>query len=164
MRANRKWHTTGDRPSGYPNGADMGRFFVLRVYPGGRYDVSIEPWVTDTDFSNGNGLITPAHFSYWGTGRLVGWQPLPPPITEDPTDWLSEYRGDDNPDESGVYLCTVTRDNKRFGVKGVYWDSRTARWSTGDLWAEEEVLAWRAYPDVPADMTRAHPIKTMAMA
>ena len=150
MRANKKWHTTGDRPSGYPNGADMERLFVLRVYPGGRYDVSIEPWVTDTDFSNGNGLITPAHFSYWGTGRLVGWQPLPPPITEDPTDWLSEYRGDDKPDESGMYLCTTSRDNRRFDVKEVYWDSKQARWSPGNLREGDEVLAWRKHPRISA--------------
>ena len=151
MKANRKWHSTGDLPSEYPDGADMERYLVMRRYPDGRYDVNIEPWILATDFS-GDGQITPAHFSYWGPGRLVGWQPLPLPITDEPVGWQSEYRGDDNPSESGTYLCTTTRDNRRFDVKPAYWNSTKARWSPGTLREGEEVVAWRNYPNIPSSM------------
>jgi hypothetical protein len=151
MKPNKKWHTTGYAPSEYPDSTrDLVQYLVLRNHSGDRLDIHIERWVTDTDFSNGKGSITPAHFPHQGDGRLIGWQPLPQPITDDPTGWMSEYRGDDDPDEAGMYLCTTTRDNKRFDVKEVYWDSIKARWSPGTLREGEEVLAWRKYPKIPA--------------
>lgn len=155
MRPNKKWHTTGNHPSDYPDprGTALVHYFTLRRHSGGRYVVNIEPWVTDTDFSNGNGQITPAHFSYWGNGKLIGWQPLPRPMTEVSVGWVCEYRGDDCPGNEGWYLCTTTRDNRRFSIKGAYWDRQKARWLY--LWEGEDVIAWRNYPGVPSDMARS---------
>jgi len=138
------WHTDGNQPIDYPDQEqDMVRYFVLRYYPERGYDVSIEPWVCDTDFQ-GRGIITPAHFSAYTSGKLIGWQPLPPPVSEDAAGWRSEYRGDENPKKDGVYVCTTTCDNKRYEVKECFWNAKKGGWS--QFCNGDEVLAWREFP------------------
>ena len=147
------WHTNGHTPSEYPcQDRDMVHYLVLRKYPDQRYDIDIEPWVTDTDFT-GKGIITPAHFSKYGNGAVIGWQALPLPITADPEGWMSPYRGDDDPKTSGMYLCTTTRDNVRFEVKEAYWDCQKSRWFR--LREREEVIAWRKFPSIPSQAALA---------
>jgi len=147
MMASGKWHTTGREPTEYPDPTgSLEQYYTLREYPGGRLDVNIESWVTDTDFGGG---ITPAHFSYWGTGHLLGWQALPRPMTVDPVGWTSPYQGGDDPGKSDWYLCTTTRDYRQYSVQKVFWDGDKTRWSPGCLWANEEVIGWRPYPAPP---------------
>jgi len=144
------WHTDGETPYEYPDGDKTGpRYLVLRKYRGGRLDIAIEPWVPDTDLY-GTGIV-PAHFSAWGNGTVVGWQALPPPITENPVGWYSEYRGDENPHQNGSYLCTATRDNKRYYVESRFWNGKKG-WT--QLRKGEEVLAWRKYPPLPRYILR----------
>jgi hypothetical protein len=56
------------------------------------------------------------------------------PITANPTDWLSEYRGDEPPVEDGWYLVTVENNSthysnySRYQVKKLFYKSQKQRW------------------------------------
>jgi hypothetical protein len=139
------WHTDGETPYEFPAGdGASSRYLVLRKYRDGRLDIAIEPWVPDTDLY-GTGIV-PAHFSAWSSGMVVGWQALPPPITENPSGWYSEYRGDENPRQNGSYLCTATRDYKQYYVESRFWNEKKG-WT--QLREGEEVLAWRKNLSIP---------------
>lgn len=141
----RAWHTDGNAPYEWPTGEGTGsRYLVLRKYRSGRLDIAIEQWVPDMDLY-GTGIV-PAHFSAWSSGTVIGWRALPLAITDNPAGWYSEYRGDENPDTEGIYLCTVTSNNKQYYVKAKFWNQKVG-WT--QLREGEEVLAWKKYPSIP---------------
>jgi hypothetical protein len=99
------------------------------------------------------GRIVDTVYPTWRiSSNITHIMPFPPPFTEDETGWLSEYRGDDPPAKSDIYLVTFTFWYKylgceRIGVWRLYFDEKQCKWCA--VPNDGTVIAYRPLPELP---------------
>jgi len=54
----------------------------------------------------------------------VAWAPLPEHIAKCPDGWMSQYRGDDSPSESGLYLVSLMKGNRPAPVQLLWYNHK----------------------------------------
>jgi hypothetical protein len=85
--------------------------------------------------------------SIWGGKRVVAWSPLPPHVTLNGAGWLSEFRGDDPPGETGWYLASLECPHWWIGsgvdVGIVLYVAEKAHWVSA-----RDVLAYQPAPEL----------------
>ena len=92
----------------------------------------------------GQGKLDVDFYPQWCRGKVVAYMPIPTFI-DDPSDWRSEFRGDDPPERSGWYVVTVEQKTAgKYTLKKTYYDAGKGRWC--GLCGRGEVLAYMELP------------------